>query len=153
MHSSLRPARLERRSPTTSSQDGLRDEAATQPRDGCAAGVGNGRALGAPRPEPAPYSIRGCPRGRSAMRLGLCECDPHSELASGEPCSTPRPAHAAGRRLSLRGLPSGERDARSFRSDPWAAVRRARCSILRSQSRIRGTGTLQVSRHETTGKA
>ena len=37
--------------------------------------------------------------------------------------------------------------------DPWAAVRRARCSILCSRSRIRGTGTLQVSRRETTGKA
>ena len=36
---------------------------------------------------------------------------------------------------------------------PWAAVRRARCSILCSRSRIRGTGTLQVSWRETAGKA
>ena len=34
-------------------------EAATQPRDGCAAGLRNGRVLGALRP--------GCPRGRSAV--------------------------------------------------------------------------------------
>ena len=31
---------------------------------------------------------------------------------------------------------------------PWAAVRRVQCSILCSLSRIRGTGILQVSRHE-----
>ena len=56
---------------------------------------------GALRPEPAPYSIRWCPRGRSERRFSLCECVPSSESASGEQCSTPRPAHAAGRRLSL----------------------------------------------------
>ena len=56
---------------------------------------------GALRPEPAPYSIRWCPRDRSERRFSLCECVPSSDPASGEQCSTPRPAHAAGRRLSL----------------------------------------------------
>ena len=49
---------------------------------------------------------------------------PTSEPVSGEQGSTPRPAHAAGRRLSLRG-DHRESEAQSFRSDPWAAVRRA----------------------------
>ena len=54
------------------------------------------------REEPA--SVQGalrprCPRGRSERRIALG--DPSSEPASEEQCSTPRPAHAAGRRLSL----------------------------------------------------
>ena len=39
-----------------------------------------------------------------------------------------------------------------FGQTPWAAVRRAQCSILCSRSRIRGTGILQVSRRETLEK-
>ena len=71
-------------------------DAAIQPRDGCAAAMRNqpGR-LSARRPGSTPYSLRRCPDFRTR--------------SLGEQCSTPRPAHAAGRRLSLRGGPSGER--------------------------------------------
>ena len=68
-------------------------EAATQPRDGCAAGMGKepGRRAHS-RPE-------WCPRAEAQRRIALGV--PTYEPASGERCSTPRPAHAAGRRLSL----------------------------------------------------
>ena len=56
-------------------------------------------AQGALRPEPAPYSIRGCPRAEAQRRIA--QDVPSSETASEEQCSTPRPTHAAGRRLSL----------------------------------------------------
>ena len=73
-------------------------------------------ARDAPRPEPAPYSIRWCPRGRSAV------------------CAW------AAANVSLRGdlRESAMLDPSGL--TPWAAVRRARCSILCSRSRIRGTG-------------
>ena len=61
-------------------------EAATQPRDGCAAGTWNSRGCGTHSGQGSPYSLRSVPT---------------SEPASGEQCSTPRTAHAAGRRLSL----------------------------------------------------
>ena len=75
---------------------------------------------------------------------------PSYEPASGERCSTPRPAHAAGRRLSLRG-DHRESRAQSFGLTPGRLFGE-QGSILCSRSRIRGTGTLQVSRHETLGK-
>ena len=77
----------------------------------------------------------------------------HPRRSRGSNGSTPGPAHAAGRRLSLRGDHRESAMLDPSGLDPWAAVRRARCSILCSRSRIRGTGTLQVSRQETTGKA
>ena len=61
---------------------------------------------------------------KRGVRITHCECVPASEKVSEEQGSTPRPTHAAGRRLSLRG-DHRESEARSFRSDPWAAVRRA----------------------------
>ncbi len=50
-------------------------------------------------------------------RSSLCECVPSSEPASGEQCSTPRSAHAAGWRLSLveRRRESRARSVRSLR--------------------------------------
>ena len=93
----------ERRSPTKSSQDSVLGEAATQPRDGCAAGMGKGQGSGRTPTE--------------VFRL--------YEPASEEQSSTPQPTHAAEWRLSLRG-DLRESEAQSFRSDPWAAVRRAR---------------------------
>ena len=66
-------------------------EAATQPRDGCAAGMKNGRG--------AAHSDPGCLWAEAQRRIDLGV--PSSEPAPGEQCSTPRPAHAAGRRLSL----------------------------------------------------
>ena len=62
------------------------DEAATQPRDGFAAGMRNDRGCGTHTDQGSPYSLRSVPS---------------SEPASGEQCSTLRPAHAGGRRLSL----------------------------------------------------
>ena len=67
----------------------------------------------------------GCPRGRSERRSNRCEC-------------------------VLRGG-HRESEAQSFRPDPWAAVRRARLDPMQPV-RIRGTGILQVSRHETLEK-
>ena len=93
-------------------------EAATQPRDGCAAAMRNWPgALGAPRP--------GCPRGRSTVCASASANLPRlPNRHRGSNGSTPRPAHAAGRRLSHRGG-HRESEAQSLRSDPWAAVRRA----------------------------
>ena len=118
-------------------------KAATQPRDGCAAGMRNGRALGALRP--------GCPRGRSERRFSLCECVPASETISGEQRLNPSNGSRSGKALvppeqtigRARLNPSGQTPGRLFGE---------RGSILCSRSRIRGTGTLQVSRHETLEK-
>ena len=62
-------------------------ETATQPRDGCAADV-------VYRP-----GCRACTVPVAGARLD--QGIPSFEPASGERCSTPRPVHAAGRRLSL----------------------------------------------------
>ena len=56
--------------------------------------------------------------------------------------STPRPAHASGMRLSLRG-DHRESEAPSFRSGPWAAVRRAKA---RSSAAGPGFGGREPSR-------
>ena len=53
--------------------------------------------------------------------------------------------------VSLRG-DHRESEAQSFRSDPLGGCSESEGSILCSRSRIRGTGTLQVSRHETLEK-
>ena len=66
-------------------------EAAAQPRDGCAADMMNWPGRVALRPV--------CPRAEAQRRIALGV--PSSEPTLGEQCSTPRPAHAAGRRLSL----------------------------------------------------
>ena len=118
-------------------------EAATQPSDGCAAGVGNCRMLGALRP--------GCPRGRSAG----------CPLASANVSRIPRRSQRSGARpldrLTQRegACPTGdthrESEAQSLRSDPWAAVRRAGLDPMQPVPDS-GTGTLQVSRHETLEK-
>ncbi len=86
-------------------------EAATQPRDVCAAGMRNGRDAGR-------TSARVC----TVLATVVSRLPRRHRRSNG---STPRPAHAAGRRLSLRG-DHRESEAQSFRSDPWAAVRRAR---------------------------
>ena len=76
--------------------------AATQPRDGCAAGMRNGRAQGALRPM--------CPRGGSSVCASAsANVSRHPRRSQRSNGSTPRPAHAAGRRLSLWSRPSGER--------------------------------------------
>ena len=67
----------------------------------------------------------GCPRGRSERRSNRCDC-------------------------VLRG-DRWESKAQSFRSDPGRLFGE-QGSILCSRSRIRGTGILQVSRHETLEK-
>ena len=112
-------------------------EAATQPRDGCAADVKN-------------WSRRRTHSDQSLHRTRYGGV-PTNEPASGERCSTPRPAHAAGRRLSLRGRPSGERGS-ILPVRPLGSCSESEGSILCSRSRIRGTGTLQVSRRETLEK-
>ena len=78
-------------------------EAATQPRDGCAAGMKNWPGTGR-----TPTKVSRLPNRHR-----------------GSKGSTPRPAHATGRRLSHRGG-HRESEAQSLRSDPWAAVRRAK---------------------------
>ena len=70
------------------------------------------------REEPASVQCAlrpGCPRGRSERRIA--QGVPASESASEEQCSTPRPTHAAGRRLSLveRRLESRARSVRPLR--------------------------------------
>ena len=86
-------------------------EAATQPRDVCAAGMRNGRDAGR-------TSARVC----TVLATVVSRLPRRHRRSNG---STPRPAHASGRRLSLRG-DHRESEAQSFRSDPWAAVRRAK---------------------------
>ena len=77
-------------------------EAATQPLDGCAAGMRNGRVLGALRPR--------CPRsGSEVCASASANVSPHPRRSQRSNGSTPRPAHAAERRLSLWSRPSGER--------------------------------------------
>ena len=66
-------------------------EAAAQPREACAADMMNWPGRVALRPV--------CPRAEAQRRIAPGV--PSSEPASGEQCSTPRPAHASGRRLSL----------------------------------------------------
>ena len=66
-------------------------EAAAQPRDGCAADMMNWPGRVALRPV--------CPRAEAQRRIALGVPSPEPTL--GEQCSTPRPAHASGRRLSL----------------------------------------------------
>ena len=66
-------------------------EAAAQPREACVADMMNWPGRVALRPV--------CPRAEAQRRIAPGV--PSSEPASGERCSTPRPAHAAGRRLSL----------------------------------------------------
>ena len=73
------------------------------------------RVLGALRP--------GHPWAEAQRRIAQGVPLPNRHRGSG--ARPPRPAHAAGRRLSLRG-DRRESEAQSFRSDPWAAVRRAR---------------------------
>ena len=68
----------------------------------------------------------GCPRGRSERRSNRCEC-------------------------VLRGEPSGERGSILPVRSPGRLFGE-QGSILCSRSRIRGTGILQVSRHETLEK-
>ena len=118
----------ERRSPTKSSQDGVR-EAATQPRDGCAAGMRKGRGAGRTPTEVFRITNRhrrskAQPLNRLTQRNGVCP--------SGETIGRAR--------LNPFGLTPG----RLFGE---------RGSILCSRSRIRWTGILQVSRHETLEKA
>ena len=66
-------------------------EAAAQPREACVSDMMNWPGRVALRPV--------CPRAEAQRRIAPGV--PSSEPASGERCSTPRPAHAAGRRLSL----------------------------------------------------
>ena len=81
---------------------------------------------GALRPEPAPYSIRWCPRAEAR------DAPTAANVSSG----------AAFGRARLN--PSGSTPGRLFGEQG---------SILCSRSRIRGTGILQVSRQETLEKA
>ena len=104
----------ERRSPTKSSQDGVRGEAATQPRDGCAAGMRKGRGAGRTPTE--------------VFRL--------YEPASEEQSSTPQPTHVAEWRLSLRET-IGRARLNSFGLTSGRLFGE-RGSILCSRSRIRG---------------
>ena len=104
---------------------------------------------GALRPEPAPYSIRWCPRAEAQRRIALG--DPSSEPASEEQCSTPRPAHAAGRRLSLverrresrarsvRPLRVGDGPSRFLGTKRWKKPETASI-IARTDERSEGVG-------------
>ena len=110
-------------------RDGVRGSC-DPPRDGCTADVCEWP--GAVR---TPTVVSEGPK--RGVRFNLCECVPDSETVSGEQRSTPRPAHAAGRRLSHRGDPSGERGSIL----PGLAPGRLfgeQGSILCSRSRIRG---------------
>ncbi len=119
-------------------------EAATQPRDGCAAGMRNGRGAGRTPTKVSEEPKRG-------LRLSLCECVPTSEPASGEQCSTPRPAHAAGRRLSLvkrhresrarsvRPLRVGDGPSRFLGGKRWKKPETASI-IARTTERMEGPG-------------
>ncbi len=109
-------------------------EAATQPRDGCAAGMRNGRVRGALRPEPAPYSIRWCPRGRSAEALQPLRMCPVFRTGIGGAVLDPSTGSRSGKALIPRGTPSGEQGS------------------IRQVAPGRGW-TLQVSRRETLEKA
>ena len=119
-------------------------EAATQLRDGCAAGMRNGRGAGR-----TPITVS---EGRKlGVRFSLCECVPASETVSEEQRLNPSNGSRSGKALVPPGRtigrarlnPSGLTPGRLFGEQG---------SILCSRSRIRGTGTLQVSRHETLEK-
>ena len=90
-----------------------------------------------------PWESRAVVRNRSVRRAHLNQGVRGTE--AGNAWASANVSLRGGRRESAVLNPSG--------LTPWAAVRRAQCSILCSRSRIRGTGTLQVSRRETTGKA
>ena len=118
-------------------------EAATQPRDGCAAGMRNGR--GAWRTPTRACTVldtvvfEGPKRG---VRFASANVSRHLRRTQGSEGSTPRPDHAAGRRLSHRG-DHRESEAQSLWSDPWAAVRRAKA---RSYAAGPGFGGREPSR-------
>ncbi len=122
---------------------------------------------GEPASQPAEAVSQACRAGRSVQRTPTPAyvngrgdvCTPskqsrpskrHLRGSKARPFST---ASRCGKRLSLRGDHRESAMLNPSGQNPWAAVRRAQCSILCSRSRIRGMGTLQVSRHETTGKA
>ena len=119
-------------------------EAATQPRDGCAAGMRNGRDAGRTPTQGvrgaearcALQPLRMCPYIRDGF--GGAKARPIDRLTQREgACPT---GETIGR---ARLNPSGLTPGRLF-GEPG--------SILCSRSRIRGTGILQVSRHETLEK-
>ena len=112
-------------------------DAATQPRDGCAAGIMNqpGR-LDALRPGSVPYSLRWYPDFRTGA--GGATAQPLDRLTQ-RVGACPSGETIGRARLN----PSGQTPGRLFGE---------RGSILCSRSRIRGTGTLQVSRRETLEK-
>ena len=112
-------------------------EAATQPRDGCAADVKNW-------PRRRAHSDQGLHRTRYG---GV----PTSEPASGEQWLNP----STGSRSREGVCPSGETIGRARLNPSGPTPGRLfgeRGSILCSRSRIRGTRILQVSRHETLEK-
>ncbi len=75
-------------------------ESATQPRDGCAVDMRDRPGRRAHSDQSLPRTRYGGVRGAEAQRR-IAQDVPSSETASEEQCSTPRPTHAAGRRLSL----------------------------------------------------
>ena len=119
-------------------------EAATQPRDGCAAGMRNGRGAWrtptrvseGPKRGVRFQPLRMCPGIRDGLRGAKAR--PLDRLTQREGVC---PSKETIGRARLN--PSGLTPGRLF-GEPG--------SILCSRSRIRGTGTLQVSRHETLEK-
>ena len=114
----------------------MHGEAATQPRDGCAAGMRNGR--GAWR---TPTRVSEEPkRGVRLSPLRMCP-----GIRDGLRGATARPIDRLTQREGV--CPSGETIGRArlnpFRSDPWAAVRRAKA---RSYAAGPGFGGREPSR-------
>ena len=109
--------------------------AATQPRDGCAAGMRNGRGAGR-----TPTRVSEGPKRDTLQPLRMCP-----GIRDGLRGATAQPLD----RLTQRegACPSGadhrESEAQSFRSDPWAAVRRAKA---RSYAAGPGFGEREPSR-------
>ena len=116
-------------------------EAAAQPRDGCAADMMNW---------PGRVALRlVCPRAEAQRRIAPGV--PSSEPTLGEQCSTPRPAHASGRRLSLverrresrarsvRPLRVGDGPSRFLGGKRWKKPETASI-IARTAERMEGPG-------------
>ena len=101
--------------PTTSSQDGVRDEAAAQPRDGCAAGMSNGRGAGALRPG---ISVLATERPDFRTGAGGAVLDPSTGSRSGRRLSLVK-RHRESRARSVRPLRVGDGPSRFLGGKRW----------------------------------
>ena len=119
-------------------------EAAAQPREACVADVADMMNW------PGRVALRPvCPRAEAQRRIAPSV--PSSDPASGEQCSTPRPAHASGRRLSLverrresrarsvRPLRVGDGPSRFLGTKRWKKPETASI-IARTTGRMEGFG-------------